>query len=227
MYVSRWSNVRGVLRAETESFLDALDGSFDEVAARPTRLPAWTVGDLVAHVWRDLDRLREALAAQPAATIDVDAVSYWRAYDPATRGPEIAARAIETAARFSDREALAGDLRRVLDEGLAGARVVPDDRRVVTWGPGMRLDEFLATRVLEVAIHGLDLADALARDPWLTPGAASITRGILTRLLGVEPPAIQRMSDVSFFELASGRRRPGRAERLALGSIASRFPLLG
>lgn len=227
MVVSRWSNVRGVLRAETESFVDALDGSLDEAVTRPTRLPAWTVGDLVAHVWRDLDRLREGLAAPPAVKIDADAVSYWRAYDPASRGPEIAARAIETAARFPDGAALADDLRRVLEEGLAAARIASDDRPIATWGPGMRLDEFLATRVLEVAIHGLDLADALGRDPWLTPGAAAITRGILTRLLGVEPPAIQRMSDVSFFELASGRRRPGRAERLALGSIAPRFPLLG
>lgn len=227
MYVSRWPNVRGALRAETESLLDALGGSFDEVAACPTRLPAWTVGDLLAHVWRDLDRLRVGLAAPPAATIDVDAVSYWRSYDPASRGPQIAARAIETAARFPEGAALADDLRRVLDEGLAAARIVPDDRSITTWGPGMRLDEFLATRVLEVAIHGLDLADALGRDPWLTPGAAAITRGILTRLLGVEPPAIQQMSDVSFFELASGRRTPSRAERLAIGSIAPRFPLLG
>jgi len=227
MYVSRWSNVRGVLRAETESFVDAFDASLDEVVTRPTRLPAWTVGDLVAHVWRDLDRLREGLAAPPAGTIDVDAVSYWRSYDAASRGPEIAARAIETAARYPDGVALAADLRRVLDEGLAAARVAPDDRPIATWGPGMRVDEFLATRVLEMAIHGLDLADALGSNPWLTPGAAAITRGILTRLLGVEPPAIQQMGDVSFFELASGRRGPSRPERLALGSIASRFPLIG
>ncbi|MEU2020510.1 hypothetical protein ABZ541_31210, partial [Micromonospora sediminicola] len=32
--------------------------------------------------------------------------------------------------------------------------------------------EFLRTRVVEVAVHGLDLADALDRSPWTTPGTS-------------------------------------------------------
>ncbi|GAA2699584.1 hypothetical protein GCM10010429_01420 [Micromonospora olivasterospora] len=37
--------------------------------------------------------------------------------------------------------------------------------------------EFLVTRVVEVGVHGLDLAAALGREPWLTPAAAEVTGG--------------------------------------------------
>jgi hypothetical protein len=45
----------------------------------------------------------------------------------------------------------------------------------------MLLSEFLLTRVVELAVHGLDLADALDREPWLTPAAAD---AVLELLLG-------------------------------------------
>ncbi|WP_426514938.1 hypothetical protein ACPPVO_40940 [Dactylosporangium sp. McL0621] len=44
----------------------------------------------------------------------------------------------------------------------------------------MLLTEFLVTRVLEAGVHGLDLAAALGREPWLTPPAA----GLLVALYG-------------------------------------------
>jgi hypothetical protein len=45
-----------------------------------------------------------------------------------------------------------------------------------TVGPGyyalMRLDEFVASRVVEAVVHGLDLTDALGREPMATPGGS-------------------------------------------------------
>ena len=38
----------------------------------------------------------------------------------------------------------------------------------------IRLDGFVTTRVFEYGVHGLDLAAALGRPPWLTSGAASV-----------------------------------------------------
>jgi uncharacterized protein (TIGR03083 family) len=224
---SRWPGVRGALATETEAFAAALGSLDGEEFGRPTRLPAWTVRELAAHVWRGLDRVRTGLAQPPPAAVDTDAVSYWRSYDPADRGPEIALAASELATGFGDAPSTARALREVLREGLDAARREPDERPVATWGPTLRLDELLATRVLEVAIHGLDLADAVAREPWLSRAGAEITRGILVRSLGVEPPAIQTMDDVTFLELASGRRPPGRRTRVELGGLADRFPLLG
>jgi hypothetical protein len=43
----------------------------------------------------------------------------------------------------------------------------------------MLLTEFLRTRVLELAVHGLDLAAALDREPWVTVQAAEVTEGLL------------------------------------------------
>jgi hypothetical protein len=43
----------------------------------------------------------------------------------------------------------------------------------------MRLTEFLRTRVLELAVHGLDLAAALDREPWVTVQAAEASEDLL------------------------------------------------
>lgn len=45
----------------------------------------------------------------------------------------------------------------------------------------MLLSQFLVTRVVEVAVHGLDLAEALEREPWVTPQATDV---VLELLLG-------------------------------------------
>jgi hypothetical protein len=56
----------------------------------------------------------------------------------------------------------------------------PADRVVRTrHGDAMLLTEFLKTRVLEVAVHGFDLADALALPSWLTPAAADVLQELL------------------------------------------------
>jgi len=43
----------------------------------------------------------------------------------------------------------------------------------------MLLAEFLRTRVLELAVHGLDLAAGLDRAPWMTAPAAEVTEDLL------------------------------------------------
>jgi hypothetical protein len=56
----------------------------------------------------------------------------------------------------------------------------PADRIVLTrHGDAMLLSQFLTTRVVEMALHGLDIADAIARQPWLTPAAANHLQQLL------------------------------------------------
>jgi hypothetical protein len=43
----------------------------------------------------------------------------------------------------------------------------------------MLLTEFLRTRVLELAVHGLDLAAGLGREPWLTAAAARVVEDLI------------------------------------------------
>ena len=41
------------------------------------------------------------------------------------------------------------------------------------------LTEFLRTRVLELAVHGLDLAAGLGRQPWMTAAAARVAEDLV------------------------------------------------
>jgi hypothetical protein len=63
----------------------------------------------------------------------------------------------------------------------------------------MLLTEFLKTRVIEVAVHGFDLADAVARPSWLTPAAADVLQELL---LG---PARAAPDPERFLRAATGR----------------------
>lgn len=59
-------------------------------------------------------------------------------------------------------------------------RATPPDQVVRTrHGDYMLLAEFLRTRVVELAVHGLDLAAGLGRDPWLTDPAAAVVEELL------------------------------------------------
>jgi len=59
-------------------------------------------------------------------------------------------------------------------------------------GDRMLLTEFLGTRVLELAVHGLDLAAGLGRPPWMTSAAACVVAEML-----LPAGAISRLLDES------------------------------
>src|SRR5690606_20027274 len=92
--------------------------------------------------------------------------------------------------------------RRVEEE----CRAEPEGRVVRTrHGDSMLLTDFMVTRVVEIAVHGLDLADALGREPWLTPQAGSVLRELL---LGADGAAALRAlgwDEVDFVRRATGR----------------------
>jgi mycothiol maleylpyruvate isomerase-like protein len=83
-----------------------------------------------------------------------------------------------------------------------------------TVGPGwagalIRLDEFVATRVSETLIHGLDLTDALGRPPLSmpksTPIVAELLEDIVARMAVPGRPADLVGDDLGFIRAAAGR----------------------
>jgi uncharacterized protein (TIGR03083 family) len=214
-----------VLAGECARVAEELSGLTEPDYATPTRCPPWDVKELAAHVWNALDRLPSFLAdpEPPAAT--ADAVTYWRSYDPIADGASIVDRSAAIAARFADGAELARSFSEHWRECVEAARVADPGRIVRTRVADIRLDEFVATRVLEAAVHGLDLARALGREPWITPAAAEVTVAILRSLLDADPPT--QWDDVAFIEIGTGRRVPDDAELDQLGPMASRLPLLG
>lgn len=216
----------GILDRESRLAFEAAS-SLDEAAfAGSTRLPLWNVKELFAHMWGDLDRIREYLGEPAPAEADTDAVAYWRSYDPAEDGPATADRAKAVAARYATGADLVASFDEAREGSIALALATPSDRVVATWGPALRFDDYLETRILEMGVHGLDLAAAIGGDPWLTPEAAAVVRRILVGLLGEEPAIVRRWSDRSFLEAGTGRRGLTYEEHAALGPLAHAFPLL-
>ena len=203
---------------------------------RPTRCPPWDVRVLVGHMVRDLDRVVTYLdePAPDQATTDpakTDVVAYWRSYDPRAEGATITASSIETADRYGSPVALVKGLDETLRRCIDRSGAEDPGRILRTRLTTIRLDEFLKTRILEIGVHGLDLAEALGRDPWLTGAAGVVILEILRGLLGDDPSASLGASlgwsDLVFIETGTGRRVLTNCERTFLGDRADAFPLLG
>jgi hypothetical protein len=84
----------------------------------------------------------------------------------------------------------------------------------------MRVDEFVASRIVEGVVHGIDLTQALGRDSIATPGGIAATAAILDDLLARRtiPGRPAEFSDDLDWILAAS----GRAE-----SSDTRLPLIG
>ncbi|MFF4961356.1 maleylpyruvate isomerase family mycothiol-dependent enzyme [Streptomyces sp. NPDC001222] len=148
----------------------------------PTRCAPWTVGDLLAHVRVVIAWLPGMLAAPAPVRAEVSAAQYYRPdnrFAPDANAARIAL-AQEHAVEQLSRAGLAQDFDATWKEVDRLCRAEPNGRVVRTrHGDPMLLSEFLVTRVVEVAVHGLDLADALGHDSWLTSQAADVVRDLL------------------------------------------------
>jgi uncharacterized protein (TIGR03083 family) len=169
--------------AEGQQLSRVLAGLDDAAFARPTGCAPWTVAQLVYHVRMTMGRLPGMLAAaEPAGPDVVSAAGYYRAdrrFSTAANADRIqsAQRGAAALAGAADR---AGDFELARRQAALTLADAPPGRVVRTrHGDRMLLTEFLRTRVLELTVHGLDLAAALDREPWLTIQAADVTEDLL------------------------------------------------
>lgn len=215
-----------VLAEECRRVGELLLGLPEDDFARPTRCEPWDVKELTAHLYRSLFRIPTVLDADPPPAADTDSVTYWRSYDPPTDAPAIATHARATAAEYDTGSALARALDEMTRGALERARAEDSGHLVeVWWGPRLRLDEFLKTRVLEVVVHGLDLTHALGRAPIASEGGTKMVCQTLEALLGDAP--LRRWSPIELIEKGTGRVPLDEADREELGANAGAFPLLG
>jgi uncharacterized protein (TIGR03083 family) len=174
-------SVRAALWAECARLDEVLLGLTEAEYARSTLCPPWTVRDLLAHVRTGVGRVTVMLAQPAPPRAEVDAAGYFAPakFAPATDAARVEGARREAAASGGGRE-LAADLARVWRATRAAIAGEPGGRVVRTrHGDAMTLDDFLLTRVVEVGVHGLDLAAALGREPWLTGPAAEVIAGLL------------------------------------------------
>ena len=182
--------------------------------AAPTRLvpvdpdlPHWTVLELAGHFDISMGLTRMLIDGRDDSQPARDRTSFF--INPRSEtGPVVYQYAYamvegKTPAQMPD--VLAETFRQVID----GARAVPADMV----GPGyfapMRADEFVASRIVEAVVHGLDLTIALGREPVASPAGIAATAAILDDLLarrttGRRPGDLA--DDLTWVLAASGRQ---------------------
>ncbi|MDG4757228.1 maleylpyruvate isomerase N-terminal domain-containing protein [Micromonospora sp. WMMD710] len=243
--------VRAAFRAECVRLSEILSELDDVDLDRPTDCPPWTVRELIAHVRTGAGRLADMLAAPAPPHAEVDAAGYFGA---AKFTPEVDAARIEAARSEAARSevgrsgagrsgagriagggrvvrpvggsAVRGEFEHAWRAADAAVAAAAPERVVRTrHGDLMRLTEFLRTRVVEVGVHGLDLAAALDRPPWLTPQAAVVIADLLTG--GRPAPAGLRWDRLTLIRKTTGRAALTPAERAEIDVAGFRWLAFG
>ncbi|MFI5836777.1 maleylpyruvate isomerase N-terminal domain-containing protein [Micromonospora sp. NPDC051300] len=214
--------VRAAFRDECERLERVLRGLDGPALDRPTPCPPWRVRDLLAHVSTGAGRLVGMLAEPAPPRPEVTAPDYFGAakFAPAVDRERIeGARA--AAGELPGAAEVAREFGRVWRATDAAVAVEAPGRVVRTrHGDAMAVTEFLRTRVVEVAVHGLDLADALDRPPWTTPAAAAVVVDVLTA--GRPVPDALGGDASTVLRKATGRLPLTDAERAALAAAGIR-----
>lgn len=199
--------VLDVVRGEADALVRALGDLPAAAWERPTRCTPWLVRDVVGHLVTTVSRLPGMVAGETPSRADTTAAGYYRADE--RFGPDTDAERVESArgrAASASPGALTEELAGACREAVEVCTGQPAGRIVRTrHGDAMLLTDFLTTRVVELALHGLDVADAAGRPPWITSAA---TDHLLRLLFPDTSPKL------ALLRLASGR---GAESRLTFG----------
>lgn len=192
--------------AEECAAIDQTLANVDEQSWSRPGLGSWSVVELVTHMLRGATRITEYLPLPVGEDAPlIDRVAYW-GYDADAESPAIAQRAVEEAAKCEPDE-LPGRFAAAWRASVAAANVHGAAQVLPTFMGPMRLDEYTATRVLEMVVHHLDLRTALDQPPASTPAAARMTMDGLERLLGEPRP--RNLGRTRFILAATGRLQTG------------------
>ena len=175
--------VADALAAEAAALQGVVSGLTETDLSGASPCPPWMIGELLCHVLIGADRISQALS-QPADASGplITTVQYYRPdkrFSAATNADRIeTARTL--AARLGDPDTMSAELGRRCRESIELLRTAPADAAIRTrHGDRMLLSDFAGTRVVELALHGLDLAIGLGRQPWMTGAAADVLIGLL------------------------------------------------
>lgn len=223
-------HVLEAFRLEAQGLSRTMAGLSEDEWDLPTRCEPWSVRELLGHVRVVVAWLPGMLAAPQPGRAEVSAVEYYRPdgrFAPQTNAARIGL-AQDHAAGQASGAALAEDFAATWQQVDRLCRAEPEDRVVRTrHGDAMLLSQFLVTRVVEIAVHGLDVADALGREPWLTPQAGD---AVMELLLGPGQVAAARelgWDRPRFLRKATGREPLDVADAAQVERLGIRWLTLG
>jgi uncharacterized protein (TIGR03083 family) len=235
-------------RAEAAALSRVAAGLTTAELGLPSPCPPWTTAGLLCHVVVAVSRVGQAIDAAsgeragdecPGSGELVTAAGYYRpderfSADVNTDRIDVAA---DLATRLASVAAIRAELAAASQRSLALLAATPADQVVRTrHGDRMRLSEFAVTRVVELAVHGLDLAAGLGRPPWLTGEAAIVLKDLLLPAGGTGQPscpgqaeslcALLECDDVGLISRLTGRQQLSAAEaRILAGHGAVQLAL--
>jgi uncharacterized protein (TIGR03083 family) len=151
-----------------------------------TALGEWNVRDLVGHTNRALLTV-ETYLGQPAAAVEVErAADYFIRAEAALADPAaVAARGREAGQALGEDPAVA--VEQAAERVLARVETVADDICLTTPVGGMRLIDYLPTRVFELTVHTLDIGAAIAVSVTPSEEAATVTLHLVADLVASRP----------------------------------------
>jgi hypothetical protein len=195
---------------------EPLAGLAPEDWRRPTLLqppdpqqPPWTVLQLAGHfdvfMGLTMGLVAEPMSAQPV----VDRASFYIWVSDRSKVSPLIYQYIVDHAQGHTPATILDRVRETFDQALEAIRTTPPD----TIGPGffgpMRLDEFVATRLVETRVHGMDLTDALGAPPLDMPRTTTMAAEVLDEVLARRAvpgrPADLEGDDLAFIRAAAGR----------------------
>lgn len=172
------------MRAALEDAAATLLATIERVQPYQWELPGlgvWTVRELTAHTLRGFTTIEHYLAAEPAVDrVMVDAVDYYRTVlgDPSIHAA-VAERGRAAGAQLTDP---VGEAEVTAQRVLALVASTADDEVVNNFAGQIAFVEYLATRVVELALHTLDIQRACGLPTSLPSSTSSVVVGLLAEL---------------------------------------------
>ncbi len=156
------------------SFLEVLGQVRDDQWELPG-LGVWSVRSLAGHTARAILTVENYLEQEEPDELSIEsAEAYYTSIYPQLGGAEgIAARGVEAGIWLGDDPV--AQVAAALSRARALIEAQPEGRLVSIGGMGIRLSEYLRTRVLELVVHTIDLSRATAIPHSLTDEAISTT----------------------------------------------------
>lgn len=209
-----YSETVDILAEELNRLEEVFAGLSDEQWQMSTKLVPldtealhWTVFELAGHFDISIGLARMLMAEPQDGQVGRDRVSFF-IFPRSEVAPVVYDYAYTMVAGKTP-----SDMPKVLHETFSStiseARSLPPD----TVGPGyyalMRLDEFIASRVVEAVVHGIDLTDALGQGRLAGDDALAVAAEILDELLARRTVAgrpADLNDDWEWVRAASGRK---------------------
>ena len=173
--------VRAAFEEGAGTLLSTLRAITPEFWDRAGALGEWTTRELTAHTLRAFVTIEGYLAAAPATDrVLADAPEYYATVlsDP-TVHQGVASRARQAGRQVTDP---VGEAEVTIERVLAQVAATADDDPVNTFAGQITLIEYLATRVVELGVHTLDLQRATGQHPHLHPDTAAVVLSVLIQL---------------------------------------------